>query len=822
MSNARSSAVQPNDLSLLDTFVSLRAAPRQRLIAGGLCLSLTAVTLGLLPFAGNQMPNIPGFLILNEALLILVYGITTWLLLAQYDRTRSLGLLVLAAGSLYTSLVVAMQMACFPNIFAPGILIGQGSPTLLWLWNFWHIAPPLFAMQYAFVNSAGPQRPLNVRQASNYKIAAIAMALLSFAATAILVTRFVTDLPTVSDADGLGYRALIMSGVGPAILAFTTTSLVILCWKTQLRSTLQLCLALSLYLLLLDNIITYLGAARATTGWFVGRAEALISAFVVLAVYLKEIDQLYRRAEDIAFSREQARREAQTARQNLEVALEASGMGEWELDITNGHMRRNLRHDRLFGYTELQNVWTLQHLFDRVISADRESARTAFTQAFTLGKLILECRIHKVDDQSVRWLAFHGRTSADDFGQPITMAGCVMDVTDRRLTDERLRQAERMEAIGQLTGGVAHDFNNLLTIMLGSLDMIARRKSDPERVERLATSALAAGRRGVDLTDKLLAFARRTVTEAETANINHLITDLFPLLQQALGEAINLDLSLDPSLDPALLDQQQFQAALLNLAGNSRDAMPSGGTFSITTENTVVTNEDLANVAEGKAGRFLKISVADTGTGMHQQTLERAFEPFYTTKEVGKGTGLGLSQVYGFAHQTGGFCRIKSEVGQGCVIEIYLPQSAGAASTTSKERDNVMPFQRAINGEVVLIVEDEDGVREIACESLHALGYGVMTAPDARIALDILRSPTRIDVLFSDIVMPGGMNGAQLAKEATQIRPALKVLLTSGYIATATGGVRELPKGVPLLRKPYMREDLAAKLQSIITHSQTA
>jgi signal transduction histidine kinase len=769
MPNARSSAVQLDDISLLDTFVSLRVAPRQRLIVGGLCIILTAVTISLLPFASRQMPNIPGFLILNQALLVLVYGITTWLLLAQYDRTRSLALLVLAAGSLYTSLAVALQMACFPNIFAPGLLLGQGSSTLIWLWNFWHIGPPLFAMQYAFADAVYPQKQLHLRRANNYKALMIALVLLLFAVTAFLVLRFAAYLPVVSDPDGAGYRALTTSGVGPAILALTATSLIVLAWKTRLRSTLQLCLALSLYLLLLDNIITYLGAARATVGWCAGRLEALTSAFVVLAVYLKEIDQLYRSAEDIAFAREQARNEAQTARDNLEVALEASGMGDWELDLANDQTRRNLRHDRLFGYAELQKDWTQQRFLDHVIFEDKELAQTAFAQACTTGKLEFECRIKKADDQSVRWLAFHGRTSFDTSGHPKTMAGCVMDVTDRRMTDERLRQAERMEAIGQLTGGVAHDFNNLLTIMLGSLDMIARRKGDAERVERLATSALAAGRRGVDLTDKLLAFARRTVTEAETANVNHLISDFFPLLQQALGEAIKLELHLDPNLDPAHLDHQQFQAALLNLAGNSRDAMPSGGTFKITTENAVITNADLIDATEGETGRFLKISVADTGIGMPAQTVSRAFEPFYTTKEVGKGTGLGLSQVHGFAHQTGGYCRIKSEIGEGCVIEIYLPRSVGAAPM-SKDRDNLVPFQRAINGEVVLIVEDEVGVRDVACESLQALGYGVLTAPDARIALDILRSPTRVDVLFSDIVMPGGMNGAQLANEATKIR----------------------------------------------------
>jgi signal transduction histidine kinase/CheY-like chemotaxis protein len=812
---ARNGISYPDTASRLDSFVTSRATPHQRFVVAGLCAILTVVTIALLPFAETPMPHIPGFLILNQALLVLVYGLTSWLLLAQYDRIRAPSLLVLAAGSLYTTLIVALQMASFPNIFAPGLLIGQGSPTLLWLWNLWHVSVPVFATLYALVDSDRWVTPKASGPARQTAVIAIVGVLGLFAISGIIVTRFVTYLPNVADANG-GYWSLTTSGVGPVIITMTGVALGILCWRTQLRSTLQLCLAVCLYLLLLDNVITYLGAARETMGWFVGRLEALLSAFVVLAVYLKEIDHLYRRAEDIAEAREEARLEAQLARRNLEVALEASGMGDWELDLIGHRTRRNLRHDRLFGYTELQQAWSWQHFLDHVVPEDKELAQAAFSQALATGKLVLECRIQRVDDQSIRWLALHGRTSVDVHGKPISMAGCVMDVTDRRLTDERLRRAERMEAIGQLTGGVAHDFNNLLTIMLGSLDMIARRTTDPQRVERLATNALSAGRRGVDLTDKLLAFARRSVTQDETANVNRLITDFFPLLQQALGEAVNIELHLDPNLDPALLDQQQFQAALLNLAGNSRDAMPSGGTLTITTQNTLVTASDLANITEGKTGRFLKISIADTGIGMHPHTIGRAFEPFYTTKDVGKGTGLGLSQVYGFAQQAGGFCRIKSAPGEGCVVEIYLPRSADAIAL-AHERANTVPLKRAVNGEVVLIVEDEEAVREIASESLQALGYGVLIAPDARIALDILRSPTRVDVLFSDIVMPGGMNGAQLANEARRIKPTLKVLLTSGYIATATGGVRELPEGVPLLRKPYMREDLAAKLQAIMS-----
>jgi CheY-like chemotaxis protein len=303
------------------------------------------------------------------------------------------------------------------------------------------------------------------------------------------------------------------------------------------------------------------------------------------------------------------------------------------------------------------------------------------------------------------------------------------------------------------------------------------------------------------------------VVELETVSLNNLAGELEPLIQRAVGDAILVELALEPQLDLVRLDQRQFQAAILNLAGNARDAMPSGGRLRIETRRVQLDARDVAGMADAAPGTYALVIVSDTGTGMDAATAAKAFEPFFTTKEVGKGTGLGLSQVYGFARQAGGFCRVRTTPGQGCAIEMYLPRAAGAVVAPAETV--VIPLRRASGGEVVLVVEDEDAVREMAAESLDGLGYGVITAPDARVALEILRGPSRIDILFSDVVMPGGMNGAQLAVEARAIRPDLRVLLTSGYIATATGGVRDLPEGVPLLRKPYLRADLAAKLQAM-------
>ncbi len=797
---------------LLQTLATKEAGRRSWLAALGLCLVFAAATAAVLPWAGSPVPAMPGFLALNQGVLVLVYALTAWLFLAQYRRIRSVPLLILGAGALYTTLMVAVQLACTPNMLADGLLFGRGPATLTWLWTFWHLGPPLFALPYAVMEGDGRARTTPPALVDTALWGTVATVCAAGAAITVLVVHGVGYLPVSSDPDG-GYRALTTSGIGPVLSLLTISALVVLCWTTRLRSVLQLWLAVSLALLLLDNVVTDAAAARYTVGWFAGRVAALVAGLVILGVYLWELDFLYHRAEETAVDRDAAWAEAQAARANLELALDASEMAGWEWDLISGTAQRTLRHDAIFGYAKLQPEWSMATFIDHVHPSDRLAAGAALEQAMRDGRLELECRIRRSDD-AVRWVALWGRTSFDPAGKPVAIAGCLMDTTKRRETEERLRQVERMEAIGQLTGGMAHDFNNLLTVILGSLDLIIRTPQSASRVERLARNAFTAGRRGTELTEKLLAFSRRQVLQTETLNPNRLVREFLPLLQRGVGEAIRIELELDPELDPARIDPNQFQAVLLNLAGNARDAMPEGGTLRIATRNVQVGEEGGHRVAGLAAGHYLRVTVSDDGSGMDAATATRAFEPFFTTKDVGKGTGLGLSQVYGFVQQAGGTCKVETSPGKGCSVILYLPRSHGASRPAPG--DMVVPLRRATGGEVVLVVEDDETVREMAGESLTALGYSVMTASDARIALDLLRYPERIDILFSDVVMPGGMNGAQLADEARLLRPNLKVLLTSGYTATATGGVRELPADVALLRKPYLREDLAAKLQSVL------
>jgi signal transduction histidine kinase/CheY-like chemotaxis protein len=380
---------------------------------------------------------------------------------------------------------------------------------------------------------------------------------------------------------------------------------------------------------------------------------------------------------------------------------------------------------------------------------------------------------------------------------------------------EELAQAQRLEAIGQLTGGVAHDFNNLLTAVLGNLDLILRARGDAEKIDRLAQGAMKAAQRGEHLVRQLLTYARRQITHPDTVNLNQLIVNIENLMHRVIGEQIEVATMLSPVLAPAQIDPAQFETAMLNLVINSRDAMAGGGRITIETRNVTLDRPYIADNPELTAGPYVMIAVSDSGSGMTPAVLARAFDPFFTTKEVGKGSGLGLSQVYGFAKTAGGHVKIYSELGIGTTVKLYLPKSSDrpVVPEIGTETASLRP---ASGHETILVVEDDEDVLVVAAESLRDLGYQVVTAVNAAQALEILRGDQPVDLLLSDVIMPGGMNGVQLTVEARRIRPELKVLLTSGYTAAALSLEHGLPDNLNVVEKPYRREDLAKKLRLVI------
>ena len=372
---------------------------------------------------------------------------------------------------------------------------------------------------------------------------------------------------------------------------------------------------------------------------------------------------------------------------------------------------------------------------------------------------------------------------------------------------EELARAQRLEAVGQLTGGVAHDFNNLLTAIMGALELISRRPTEPDRVLRLAASATKAAERGAQLVRQLLSFARRQSLNPELLDPNAVLTELHTLISRAVGDAIPVALDLEPGAPAIRVDAAELQAALLNLANNARDAMPDGGVFTLATRGFDLEPDRAGAFPELEPGRYLALSAADTGEGMDRATLARAFEPFFTTKPVGKGTGLGLSQVYGFAKSAGGQVTIDSEPGAGATITLYLPGEAGSASAVAVHPGRGAPG--SVEGVKVLLVEDDADVLQATREGLAELGFEVLSAGDAAQALALLEQGVRIDILFADIAMPGGISGVELAARARRMRPGLKVLLTSGYSEAALDLGLDAP---PLLAKPYQHEDLARRL----------
>jgi signal transduction histidine kinase/CheY-like chemotaxis protein len=380
---------------------------------------------------------------------------------------------------------------------------------------------------------------------------------------------------------------------------------------------------------------------------------------------------------------------------------------------------------------------------------------------------------------------------------------------------EELARAQRLEAIGQLTGGIAHDFNNLLTIVIGNLDLIFGARGDTERIERLAQSAMKAAHRGAHLVRQLLTYARRQLGQPQTVDLNQVIANLGNLIRRVIGEQIEVITTLSPQLAPVQIDPAQFETAILNLVINSRDAIAGAGRITIETRNVIVEPRHAAEDPEATPGPHVVVVVGDSGAGMTPTVLARAFDPFFTTKEIGRGSGLGLSQVYGFTKTAGGHVEIRSELGIGTTVELYLPKSA-AVPVPPEPEGAIVSLPMAGGHETILVVEDDEDVLAVTAECLQEFGYHVVTAGDAAHALEILRGDQRVDLMFSDVIIPGGTNGAQLAVESRRVRPALKVLLTSGYTAAALSLEHGLPADLEVVDKPYQREELARKLRAAI------
>jgi signal transduction histidine kinase len=397
-------------------------------------------------------------------------------------------------------------------------------------------------------------------------------------------------------------------------------------------------------------------------------------------------------------------------------------------------------------------------------------------------------------------------------GRPVEIVGTTLDITERKFLEQQLAQAQKLEALGKLTGGIAHDFNNMLSIVIGNLDLVHKSITDSVAARR-AKSALDGALRCAEMTQRLLTFARRRPFETKEIDLAAFVPTVVELLRRTVDEKIAIELAVPDQLWSIRSDAAQIEAAIVNLALNARDAMPEGGRLTIRLENREIEQGEI------EPGDYVELTVSDTGTGMPQEVVKRAFEPFFTTKDVGKGTGLGLSTTYGFIKESHGHIEIDSTPGAGTSVRILLPRSDGSGPAekvaAEGEQSTVPPCAK---GETILVVEDDAAVREVAVSALAQLGYRVLEASNAQAGLDLLEREEGVRLLFTDLLMPGPMDGRELAQEALRRRPDLKVLYVSGY-----GGNAELQdEDIVLIRKPYRGEDLAGRIRAILDDAAVA
>ena len=517
-----------------------------------------------------------------------------------------------------------------------------------------------------------------------------------------------------------------------------------------------------------------------------------------------------------------ARKQADLVRhaneERFRLVTRATGSAIWDWDLTTDQDWWSEGFQEIFGHRpdlsgSEPTVWRRHVHPDDLARVDAACKRLLSGQDTTLRE---RYRFRRADGS---WATVEDNAFAlhDEDGKLRRALGSMTDISERTMLEERLRETQKLETVCQMTGGVAHDFNNLLTIILGNAEILEDKLSDLPHLQRLAGMSLDAAERGAELNKRLLAFSRRQPLEPQVLDVARLVQATESLLRGALPETIDIEIVRAGGLWKIEADAAQLEAALLNLAVNARDAMPDGGNLTIEVGNAMLDDDYVATEPDVSAGQYVVIVVTDTGQGIAPDMISRVFEPFFTTKTAGRGSGLGLSMVFGFVKQSGGHIRIYSELDEGTSVKVYFPRSAAGQDHVATAH-----AEREVTGgtETVLVVEDADPVREYVSAQLQGLGYHVLQASAGHEAMNILTRTPGIDLLFTDVVMPGGMGGRELADAARETRPGLKVLFTSGYTEDSMIHDGRLDPGVVLLSKPYRRDQLAAKVRQVLENPE--
>jgi signal transduction histidine kinase/CheY-like chemotaxis protein len=788
------------------------------------------------PFAGQPGPDLPSMTPLFVAGVLVSELSTSFLLFVWTRSVRTWSMLILASAYLYGGLMSACHLLTFPDGVLPGrVMLGHSPQASAWLFHFWFAGYAILALT-AIILEIEPRR---IRAVDVRRVIGLAIAV-ALAAVVGLVT------VAISAADQL--PALLQGIAGTRFnLGLTVFNLAVLSAGIGLvlsvirrRNVIFLLLCVVLAAMAFQQILWIEGPARFTLGWYGGRLSLLISAYVLFLFFMV---QFAKHQTYLGHARELL--EASVTRRTLELTKSIEQRDLLLRDVRD--KAASIRHDAEIFQSIMATMAEALLLIDaqgRVLYEN--SAATALLgssaglakpawpdqyEAFELDgvtQLPLDQWPHM---RSLRGeclteaeLLFGPRGSAMRkhllcSARPIRaaaspQAGAVMvlrDVTEIKEIAHQLHQSQKLDAIGQLTGGVAHDFNNMLTVISGTSEILIDSLAERPDLQAMAKMIDHAANRGAELTRYLLAFARKQPLRPRGVDVNTLVFETAQLLRPTLGEQIDIETLLEDGLPPAHADPSQLSSAVVNLAVNARDAMPNGGKLTLETCNVVLDSSYTLGNPDVRTGQYVMIAISDTGTGIPAHDVDRVFEPFFTTKAVGKGTGLGLSMVYGFAKQSNGHIKIDSQQGRGTTIRLYLPISTEPAEIPEPVATPVMQ-----GAKMILVVEDDPLLRNFVTTQLRGLGYHTLTAVDGHSALGLVDAGAEFDLLFTDVILPGGMNGRELADEVARRHPKVKVLFTSGYTENAMVHHGQLDPDILLLAKPYRKVDLARMIQTAL------
>jgi PAS domain S-box-containing protein len=911
----------------LSTMPASRGDRKSALIVVGISALLFACAV---PFAGVPLPAVPAFVASYQSALAVNDVITAVLLFSQFAISRSRALLLLASGYLFTAMAAIVHALTFPDLFAPGGLLGADAQTTVWLYMIWHGVFPLLVLAYSLLKSTNEDSKIR-GSTSGAIVTSVFVVAVTVAAFTWIVTAQHDLLPTLLSR---GHYTPVMLWVVSMVWCLSLAALVTL-WLYKPHSVLDIWLMVVMCAWMFDIALSaVLNVARFDVGFYLGRIYGLGAASFVLAVLLIDNVGLQGKLARLLSSlRLQAasERDLRTERDGLFTAVVESSNDGIITTLLDGTITGwNGAAERLFGFMAAE---ALGRNINIIVPPDRRDEARDIIERTRRGEPIEHFETSRVRrdgsavdvslsispirsvsgevvgiSKAARDIAENKRTEqalsqeieerrrifdssndlilvTDTAGnfiqvspsvtailgyQPSDMVGhsavefihpddlehtrnemraarrgqskrnfetryidrqgnavalnwtgtwsepvrrhffIGRDLTEKQTAEAQLRHAQKMDAVGQLTGGVAHDFNNILTVITGTIGILEEAVAGQPQLAAIARLIDEAAERGANLTRHLLAFARKQPLQPVELDVNALVLEAAKLLHPTLGEHIEITPLLAEDAWTALADPSQLTTAVLNLAINARDAMLDGGKLALETGNVVLDESYANSQSEVTPGNYVMIAVSDTGTGIPPELLERVFEPFFTTKEVGRGTGLGLSMVFGFVKQSGGHIKIYSEQGHGTSVKIYLPRATGLQQTASEAQAS-----SGIQGgnETVLVVEDDSLVRRYVMTQIESLGYSTLEAANASDALRIIDDVATIDLLFTDVIMPGAMNGRQLVDEALKRRPGLKTLYTSGYTENAIVHHGRLDSGVLLLAKPYRKSELARMIR---------